>query len=523
MAVSFVGTSNLITTNGGVPGAITPHVNTATGDLLLFFHYGRATGGNETVAAPAGQGWTELFQSVTANNGHVAVFWKIRQVGDGTSTFTITNYTSGNSGETILEWIETYRGHDPTTPISHFTATLSTWVTSLTLGSIAAPATATVNDGDMVVVFGGRFENITAQTTLTGDSLTWAQRTLNDSALGLDAGAVTQTGLNSTGSNQTVTAKSITSTGTTGAGAGRMFIIEQKAAITADLTESTSASDAANGSKLIIESVAESVTATDSTSANAVNLVSAIESVSSGDSSSVTAVFLSVVSESSSASELINFDAGQVAIEATTATDNAIAQLSVSRGLTETVSATDSTNRQISTSGSLTENGSAADSTNSQLSTNRGLSEPVTSLDIISAQVLTNGAASEPVTSLDITSAQVLINGAVSESVTPLDSADSILTSAASSITEPVTASDSVSAQISISVVISETTSPSDYVYFLTYIDIEKIYNGFSQLDTNVIYGTHIQNWENEILNGIQAESLEFLKSEIGKVILEEI
>lgn len=226
MAVSYIGASNLIATNGGNPTAITAHANTQTGDLLLAFHYSRATGGNETVAAPAGNNWNTLFNSVTANNGLVAVFWKIREVGDTTYTFTVTNHTSGTSGETILEWIETYRGHNPAVPISNYTAALSTWASSLDVGSISAPATATVNDGDMVVVFGGRFENITAQTTLTGDSLTWAQNTLNNTNLGSDAGAITQSGLNSSGSDQTVTAKTITTTGTAQAGAGRMLIIE---------------------------------------------------------------------------------------------------------------------------------------------------------------------------------------------------------------------------------------------------------------------------------------------------------
>jgi hypothetical protein len=103
MPVGFVGASNLIATNGTAPGAITPHASTVNGNLLLWFHYSRATGGNETVVFPAG--WNQVFNSVTANNGLVAMAWRNRTAGDTTYTATVTNHTTGTSGETILEWI----------------------------------------------------------------------------------------------------------------------------------------------------------------------------------------------------------------------------------------------------------------------------------------------------------------------------------------------------------------------------------------------------------------------------------
>ena len=221
--VTFVGTSNEIATNGGAPGAITPHASTATDDLLIFYHYSRATGGNETVTPPTG--FTTVFNSVTANQGLVCVAWKIRQSGDTTYTATITNHTTGTSGETVLEWIGTFRGHDPAAPLGSFTSSLSTWSSSLNVGPVSAPSSPSLADRGMVVVFGGRFENITGQTTLTGDSLTWAQGNVLNTTLGLDAAAVTQFGTNGTGTAQTVTAKTITTTGTAQAGAGRMFFI----------------------------------------------------------------------------------------------------------------------------------------------------------------------------------------------------------------------------------------------------------------------------------------------------------
>jgi hypothetical protein len=252
-AVSYIGASNLIATNGGAPGAITPNAGTQDGDLLVFYHYSRATGGNETVAQAS---FTFAFNSVTANQGLVAVGWRIKQAGDTTFTATITNHTSSTSGETVLEWIETYRGADSVAPITKYTAALSTWTTSLNIGPISAPATATVDDGDMSVVFGGRFENISAQTVLTGNSLTWANRVLNNSTLGTDAAAVTQNGLNSSGSTQNITAKTITTTGTTQVGAGRMFIIEKAAAAPPTI----SASQPAAGNTAVAEGSSYNVT-----------------------------------------------------------------------------------------------------------------------------------------------------------------------------------------------------------------------------------------------------------------------
>ncbi len=247
-AVSYVGASNLIATNGGAPGAITPHSSTVNGDLLVFFHYSRAAGGDETVTLPSG--FTSVFNSVTASQGLVAVGYRIRQSGDTTHTASITNHTSSSTGETVLEWIETYRGFDTSSPIVNYTASLSTWASSLNIGPISAPDTATVRDGDMAIVFGGRFENITGQTTLNSDDgLMWGAHTFNNSSLGTDAGAITQSGLNLSGSDKTVTAKTITTIGTTQTGAGRMFIIQREGARTSEAVSyiGTSTLLAANG------------------------------------------------------------------------------------------------------------------------------------------------------------------------------------------------------------------------------------------------------------------------------------
>lgn len=226
MPVSYIGASNLIATNGGAPGAITPNASTQVGDLMIFYHYSRATGGNETVTVPTG--FTTVINQMLANFGLIAVAYRFEQVGDTTFTATVTNHTSGTTGETILEWIESYSGADPTTPIKSG-AGFSNWGSSTLLGTVAdpivAPTTSTLDDGDMAVVFAGRFENVTGQTTLTGDNLTWTARTINNTTQGADAGAVTQNGLNASGTTQTITDKSITTTGTAQQGAGTIFII----------------------------------------------------------------------------------------------------------------------------------------------------------------------------------------------------------------------------------------------------------------------------------------------------------
>lgn len=212
-------------TDGSAPGATTVHTSTATGDLLVWLHYGRGTGGNETISWPAG--WNEVFNTANATYGHFAMAWRIRESGDTTYTSTVSNYTTGTSGETILQAILTFRGHNATTPIGSHTATASTWASSLTLGSIAAPSSTSLPNGDWVVVAGFRFENVTGQTTLTGDNLTWSAITpIPNTTSGSDAGGSIQYGANNSGSTQTITAKSITTTGTTQVGQGRMFVIQ---------------------------------------------------------------------------------------------------------------------------------------------------------------------------------------------------------------------------------------------------------------------------------------------------------
>ena len=223
--IMFAGVSNYLGTNGSAPYALTPNHHTRAGDLLIFYHYSRATGGNETVTIPTG--FTSIANSLSANNGLIATGYRYFQAGDTTFTATITNHTSGTTGETVVEWIETYRATAASNPIGSVTASLSTWATSsTTAGPISPPADATLPAGAQVVVFGGRFDDAGTRATLTGDNLTWAARGSIAATSGNDAGGFVQTGLNESGTSQTITSKTFTlSSASTATGAGWMFTV----------------------------------------------------------------------------------------------------------------------------------------------------------------------------------------------------------------------------------------------------------------------------------------------------------
>lgn len=219
-------------TNGGTPGAFT-FTGAQPGDLKLYFFYGRAAGGNETVTWDAS--FVDVFNSVTAGSGLWAVAQRVHQAGDSDLTPAIANFTSG---ETILFAGMLMRGAYGAAPIGSYTASLSTWTSSTTLGSIVAPSSATLAPGDAVIVAGARFENVTGITTLTGDNLTWVQphvASAFNSTSGSDAGGSIQIGYNRTPVNQTITDKSISTTGTTQVGSGRMFTVIHDPASTLDV------------------------------------------------------------------------------------------------------------------------------------------------------------------------------------------------------------------------------------------------------------------------------------------------
>lgn len=244
MALSYIGhrggssDNTALYTNGGAPGAITVHTSTATGDLLVWLVHIRSTGGNESFAWPGG--WNEVFQSSTTS-GTMGMAWRIRDSGDTTYTLgTLTNVTSGTTGETVTTTIMTWRGHNATTPIGSYTTTLSTWASSASFGPIVAPSTTSLPNGDAVVIWGGKHENTTGSTLTSGESLTWSQVLSGggqfNTNLGADAGGIVQIGLNESGSAQTLVDKTITATGTNQIGCGRQFVV-QAAAITATLVD----------------------------------------------------------------------------------------------------------------------------------------------------------------------------------------------------------------------------------------------------------------------------------------------
>ena len=523
MAVSYVGASNLIATNGTAPGAITPNASTQVGDLMIFFHYSRATGGNETVTIPTG--FTSIINQVVANRGLLAVGYRIRQSGDTTFTATITNHTSGTSGETVLEWIESYSGGDPTTPIKSGVQ-FSDWASALTLGisgtdPILAPTTATLEDGDMAVVFAGRFENITAQTTLTGDNLTWTQRTRNDSTLGLDAGAVTQNGLNSSNASQTITNKVITTTGTAQAGAGTIFIIQTRR-FNESISESATATDTITSA--LVQSVTKFelwnattdvyvrdlinndtiIIGTDVGTLSAVAIrartnpdeaVGSVRLVLTGASSqsrtentppyflygdnsgnpdpwlgnagthSLTATPWTGANQTGTAGTplTIAFDilSSATISESTTATESQSESKTSDVSISESANGTDSISSTASLSSSISETATANDSESANLSSSVSISESTTAVESQSSNFVSSVSINESTSANDSTNGSRLISTSISESTSATDSTSANY-SVSVSISESVTSTDSQSSNVSRSVSISESANALD-------------------------------------------------------------
>ena len=421
--ISYIGASNLIGTNGTAPGAITPHASTALNDLCVFIHWSKSVGGNETVTIPSG--FNQVFNAQVTGRGLLAVGWRLRQSGDTTYTAQgVTNHATGTTGDSIVEWIETFRGTHLINPIVQVTAALSNWASSTTLGAIAAPNTATVHPGDMVLVIGGRMENITGQTVLAGDNLTWATRTINNTTQGSDCGAVSQTGLNGTGSNQTITAKSITTTGTAAVGSGIMLIIETAPDPIADSqTETVAATETESANLSTPASKTESVTVTETQSANNEAVVSLTENVSGADTQA--AVITTGVSQT----------------ETVSASDTQTAGLELTSEQTEDVSNTETQSATVDTSASQTE---TVSSTETQMATQdvvAGQEESIVPTEEQLSVIITNSSQEETVNVTDVQTNILVAEGSIVEEVNIYGTGDATVDISVS-ITETISATE---------------------------------------------------------------------------------
>jgi hypothetical protein len=229
MSVFRRGISAVVETNGADPGAITLPTGTSPGDLIIFYFYSAITGADETVTLPTG--FTQIYQDRSTNNGLLVAGYKWAVSGEANPDASITNHTSGNSGETVLCFVETWNGVNPSAPIGDIATSASTWAASTTnAGPIAATGITSVPSGGVLVVHAGRHDDLAsiAQTTLSGDSLTWAGSGVFESVLGADAAIFTQYGRNATADALTsFTSKTITGFGTSDSatGIGRMFVL----------------------------------------------------------------------------------------------------------------------------------------------------------------------------------------------------------------------------------------------------------------------------------------------------------
>ena len=229
MAVSYIGSAAGTPTNGSAPGAITPHASTQTGDLIIFYHFSKInTNGTQSVTLPTG--FTSIYNNRDAN-GLIACGWKIRQAGDTSYQATVANHTSGTSGDSIVEFVETWRGTHTTAPIGAVGSGFTNGTAALTVGPITVPA-GTIAIGNAIKFFWGKEENTSSQTLLTGDSLTWATGGLNDTTAGADASCGSQHGINASAGAVTPTNKTITTAGTTATSRAVSFTIVQAPAPT---------------------------------------------------------------------------------------------------------------------------------------------------------------------------------------------------------------------------------------------------------------------------------------------------
>ncbi|MCI0430771.1 MAG: hypothetical protein L0210_09565 [Rhodospirillales bacterium] len=215
MAITSVGAAGASSaTNGSAPAPGLPS-GLAAGDVMVCVFYSReATDGTVSISA----GWTQIVNDRTAG-GLLGAWFRVFQAGDAAPTFTLGGHATGNSGDTAIAQIAAWRGCDQSDPLD-ITGTISTNASAQNIGAIAG---ITLAANDAVIVVGGKRDDWTSVTALSGDSLTWAEIGEPDTTSGADAGLVWDYAIDG-GSGTTVTSKTFTVTGGAAAdGKGVMF------------------------------------------------------------------------------------------------------------------------------------------------------------------------------------------------------------------------------------------------------------------------------------------------------------
>lgn len=216
-------------TNGGNPSPALPAGGTPNDLLVCVIHTREVTDG--TISMPAG--WN-ADHNARGSGGCIAVFSRPWESGLSAPTVTLTNHTTGNSGDSAIARIFLIPGAKDVIEVG----TRGNFAAAQNIGAISG---ITIAVGNSVLVIGGKLDDWTSVATLTGDGLTWAELTDTPNTLGLDNGLVVDHGVNGTASPVAVASKTFTVTGGTSvASAGIMAEVERWATpISTDYLEYT--------------------------------------------------------------------------------------------------------------------------------------------------------------------------------------------------------------------------------------------------------------------------------------------
>jgi hypothetical protein len=153
-------------------------------------------------------GWTQILNS-RVGGGLVAAWSKVRAPGDAAPTLSLTNHSTGSSGDSAIAQIAVFRGVYPWAPVAEV-GSVGDFASAQNIGAISG---ITIGRRRAVVVIGGKRDDWTSVATLSGDSLTWFEVGEPDTTSGADAGLVWNVGENPAETDATVTSKTFTVNG----------------------------------------------------------------------------------------------------------------------------------------------------------------------------------------------------------------------------------------------------------------------------------------------------------------------
>ncbi len=222
-------------------------------------------------------------------------------------------------------------------------------------------------------------------------------------------------------------------------------------AITATISETSTATDAVSAVLTYVSSISETSTATDTVGAPG-------------------STFNPSLSEAATATDAV---AGTLTLlaqvaDALTGTDTVAATLAINRSVSETATATDATAGRFAFAGIILESATATDATSTTGTFNPSLAETSTATDSDSASGVFNPSLSETATATDAPStANNTFNPSLAETATGTDSPVANL-SVAGAVSETATATDTTQSVVIFVGAVSETATATDLISALT-------------------------------------------------------